>query len=118
VIEPYRGGNVIECPLCGLPHRPGAVFCDACGQRLDSRPDLDELRAEYRRRKQTRLVAAACVVGMLVLNFVVFRGTVFIVVFAPVGWFGWNEVRIGQLRKALDRAAQKSRREALPTRWP
>jgi hypothetical protein len=117
VLEPYRGSRVIECPLCGLPHRKGAVVCDGCGQRLDRRLDLDELRHEYRRRKWTRFVAAACVLGALWFNLVWLRGGVLIVVVAPIGWFGWNEVRIRHLRRALERA-RKSRREALTTRWP
>jgi hypothetical protein len=107
VLEPYRGPRVIECPLCGLLHRADAVACDRCGHRLGERPDLAALRAEYRRRKRARLVAAACIAAMLGLNFALFRGTVIIIVVAPLGWFGWNEVRLRYVRRALDRAAQR-----------
>jgi len=106
VLEPYRGRRVIECPLCGLLHRAGTVTCDGCGYRLDERPNLDVLRAEYRRRKRARLVAAACIVATLGLNLALFRGTVVLVVVAPLGWFGWNEVRLRYLRRALDRAVR------------
>jgi hypothetical protein len=109
VTEPYRGENSRDCPLCGLPHRIAAVTCDQCGQRLDERPDLDALRAEYNRRKRDRLAAIATIVTMLGLNIALFRGAAYVVLVAPVGWVGWNEVRLRFVRKALDRASARAR---------
>ena len=51
--------------------------------------------------------AAACVAAMIAINVALFHGGAFVLVFAPVGWFGWNEVRLHHLRRALDRAAGK-----------
>jgi hypothetical protein len=107
VTEPYRGENYRECPLCGCPHRAGAVTCDGCGQNLDERPDLDSIREEYARRKRHRMLAAAGGGVMLGLNVALFHGAAY-VLFAPFGWLAWNEIRLRHLRRALDRATGKT----------
>lgn len=38
-----EGGSVRVCPRCGaLHHRPEAIYCDKCGERLDSSPENEK----------------------------------------------------------------------------
>ncbi len=94
---------IIECALCGVPHRAGAVTCDGCGHPLDERPDYDEMRFQYARCKRDMALAAAAIAGMITLNAVLFGGAGYVIATAPLGWFGWSWLRFRALKKALER---------------
>jgi len=66
--------NVIECPLCGLPHRSSAHRCEACDQDLRSTPAFPELRAELRERQRNMMLGGVGIVAMIVLNVALFGG--------------------------------------------
>jgi hypothetical protein len=90
--------EVIECPLCGVPHRVGAVNCDGCGHPLGVRPDFDAMRDEYE-------LAAAAIVAMVALNVLLFGGAGYIIATAPIGWLAWSWMRFRVLKRALAREA-------------
>jgi hypothetical protein len=104
---PYREEATIKCPLCGLPHRIGAVRCVACRQPLDEQPNVGAMKDELARRKRDAMIAVLVIAGMLALNVWVFGGGGFILVFAPIGWLYWSLVRARVLRKAMARLAER-----------
>ena len=95
--------GIVECPLCGVPHRTAAVTCDGCGQPLHVRPDLAGMKAEYRRRRYHMAGSLAVIVGMLVVNWALFGGGAYVIALAPIGWFGWSWTRARTLKRALER---------------
>jgi hypothetical protein len=88
------------------------VTCDGCGGRLDAVPDVAEMRDEYARRKRDMALAVASIVGMIVLNGLVFGGGAFVILTAPIGWFLWSLFRFRALKGAL--ARQDARHRGLP----
>ena len=101
--------DLINCPLCDLAHRAGAVTCDGCGQALHEKPNLDQMRTECALRKRNMILAVAAIVGMLVLN-VALVGHVggFVIATAPLGWFLWSLIRFRALNRKLARFAVSS----------
>jgi hypothetical protein len=95
--------EIIECPLCGVPHRLGAVTCDGCGQPLHERPDVAALKEEYARRKRDIALSVVAIVAMIALNDAVFGGAGFVISTAPLGWLGWSLIRFRTLKRALAR---------------
>jgi hypothetical protein len=100
--------DIIECPLCRVPHRGGASRCDACGQPLDEPPDVRALNAERLNRKLQLLGALASILLMLVLNFWVFGGEAYAVALAPFGWLLWAWRRLHALNRNMARLAEEA----------
>jgi hypothetical protein len=107
-----NAADIIECPLCRVPHRAGASRCDACGQPLDEPPDLGALDAERLNRKLQVVGAIATILLMLVLNYWVFGGGAYAVALAPFGWLLWAWTRLHALNRNLARLAEEAARGA------
>ena len=95
--------TIVQCPLCGVPHRAAAVKCDSCGQPLHVLPDTEGMEKECRRRKLEMAGAAAAIAAMIALNELMFRGDAFILALAPFGWILWSGRRLYALRRGLAR---------------
>ena len=61
------------------------------------------MRDEYEARKRDMVIAVGLLVGMLVLNELLFGGAGFVIATAPIGWFIWSWIRFRALKRALAR---------------
>src|SRR5262245_27194907 len=78
--------NIIYCEVCRLPHQRGATVCEECDHRLGTKPDWNALKAELPELRQKIAGGVAAIVGMIVLNGLLFGGAGYIVTLAPVVW--------------------------------
>jgi len=99
--------DVVDCELCCLPHRRGAVFCDGCAHRLGTTPDWDVVRRDlFRLRLQ--LGVAGCTVAVLVVAnlFALQRGGYFLWL-VPFAWLGFAALRHRTLTRRLRAAGRR-----------
>jgi hypothetical protein len=101
MVEPSEA--IIECPLCGCPHREAANTCDACGQDLRSPPNIGAMKDEYARRRRDLALALAAIGAMVALNLAFFGGAGFILLVAPFVWLIRSWIRGRALRARLAR---------------
>jgi hypothetical protein len=102
----YRDKNIILCPLCGVPHRLGAVRCESCGQQLNAPVDLAALDDEARRHRANIVKAAFGIAAMIALNVAcIGHAGGFVIVTAPLGWLVWSVARYRAIRRRLTRGA-------------
>ena len=95
--------ELIECPLCALPHERAATKCDECGQDLRSKPTPADLHAELKLRQRHMALAALAILTMIALNIAFFGGAGYLLSVVPIAWLGNSWLRSRVLRAHFER---------------
>lgn len=93
--------DTVHCEVCALPHRRTARVCEECGHQLGSTPNWELLRHKLADLQTRFWIGVAAIIGMVVLNILLFGGAGFILALAPFAWTVFSAVQYRALAKAL-----------------
>jgi hypothetical protein len=102
------GGDTVYCEVCELPHRNGALRCEACEHELGTPPNWDAMRARLPDLRTKVLLGLVVLSGIMAGNFVAWGGGGYIIALGPIGWTVWYGYQYRLISARLQAAERRS----------